>query len=633
MPAPENTSFDTARTIASFPASFTQDVRDGATTYTVYYRFVAPQTGLLHLFGFGGTVGSGYQPQTLVYQSTTDGGFPSTPVIDAFTRANENPLAAPWATMDYWWGTPLRLLSNAVANSDGSSPSYSGAYHTGISNGPDLEAYLTVAALPTVECGLDLFVYGVALPGPTTTFELLVFATGQITFKLYVDDVLDTLLFDITRAPLTPGDVIGLRRLGTTWTLWLNGALITSVVSTRFLEPLGLGIGVEESSGVTTGRLTTVGGGDSRPTLLISGDDNRPVQIQVTAGQEYFLCFDRAGNPTPALLTVTAQYLAAQAVLPGDLLVNDDTGGFPLIVASPSTDYLVKRSVPTVVAGEAGDALDSGIMAFEDRTLPQIVTYDANFTVIHAQDTTGLGLAYIRTMNGTKFYVGFDGTGDVRVRDLLATGFFGAVDFTLPGVTSLRGIAANNDETILYFSTDIGNAPVRRWDLVNGVELSVLNAGLAANYRAKDILVMPDGTIVVLYTFTGSSPITLRRYDSSGTILMQFTVTLSPGGTGTRLAYSGDRQTFWIMMPSTDDSVFQHYDLAGTLLSEVRHAPYNEGLYLGAQTTDPPLFGVSLSCPLVVMHGTAVPPEPVPDGCVGGGLAMDAAGGGSGCTS
>lgn len=81
--------------------------------------------------------------------------FPTTGVLDSFTRANEGP--PPSASWDYpinsafAAGAGMSVLSNVIGSS---STTFCGSYYK-TSYGPDTEAFVTIATLPGV--GLDLF--------------------------------------------------------------------------------------------------------------------------------------------------------------------------------------------------------------------------------------------------------------------------------------------------------------------------------------------------------------------------------------------------------------------------------------------------------------------------------------------
>lgn len=62
MAAPTNISAATAQALGDLPASYTQRVDDAGTTYTTWYSFVAPSTGVISAFGYGDA--SVYTPTT-----------------------------------------------------------------------------------------------------------------------------------------------------------------------------------------------------------------------------------------------------------------------------------------------------------------------------------------------------------------------------------------------------------------------------------------------------------------------------------------------------------------------------------------------------------------------------------------
>lgn len=67
--------------------------------------------------------------------------FPTLGILDQFTRANETPIAAPWAGPIFTGETQLRLVSNQLANDGSDGNSY---YNTQF--GPDIEAYCTLTS-------------------------------------------------------------------------------------------------------------------------------------------------------------------------------------------------------------------------------------------------------------------------------------------------------------------------------------------------------------------------------------------------------------------------------------------------------------------------------------------------------
>lgn len=68
--------------------------------------------------------------------------FPTTPILDTFTRADENPLAGIWTGPMEPGGDSLQLLSNQVATIG--AVNFGGSYVSALA-GADCEAYATIA--------------------------------------------------------------------------------------------------------------------------------------------------------------------------------------------------------------------------------------------------------------------------------------------------------------------------------------------------------------------------------------------------------------------------------------------------------------------------------------------------------
>jgi hypothetical protein len=198
--------------------------------------------------------------------------FPTTPLIDNFARANENPLASPWAVAAYWWASPLVLLSNHVANGNVTGPTSfaSGSFFVGGQFGPDFEVYFTVDTLPALAnegFGLDLFLDDPADPvGPQSTFDVNFYREGggtyHCTLSYWLDDIFQGDLYNLTGVTLTAGDQLGVRRIGAQWTLYRNGVPLANG-STRgsYLSTILAGLYIDEDTANQVTRLRGFGGG------------------------------------------------------------------------------------------------------------------------------------------------------------------------------------------------------------------------------------------------------------------------------------------------------------------------------------------------------------------------------------
>jgi hypothetical protein len=158
--------------------------------------------------------------------------FPTTPIIDNTTRANENPLG----THGGVWGTRtnIQLLSNAlraIANTDWWAITASNT------TSADCEFYLTVSANPTAPSGLLRLI--LRLDEGTNNFYYLQFYNyagsnifGNCFIARYrngIDEVLSSVL---TNVPIAPGNQIGFGVAGTTLTAYVNGTTLVSATDT-----------------------------------------------------------------------------------------------------------------------------------------------------------------------------------------------------------------------------------------------------------------------------------------------------------------------------------------------------------------------------------------------------------------
>lgn len=360
------------------------------------------------------------------------------------------------------------------------------------------------------------------------------------------------------------------------------------------------------------------------PSDLLSPSTNKRIQLPVTAGQTYYFRFSSStGNVTPAVLLLTAELFTPQTAPAGSILVNDDTGGFPAAILSASNGDAL-RFVQPFSAGEAGSILPNGISCFEDDDLNHdgsgvrgVVLYDARLTQIATVTRAAMGLTLgslsICNDDVDTFYVGQAGNGltVAKVVTVSSAGVVGGTSWTLSSA-GLIAIGVSPDETILYL---IGqgsslSAAVARWDLVNNVPLSDLVAGVVGYTPFKDLLVFPDGTLLVGYRSAGDG--FLRHYSAAGAILLQ----IAEGTTlrsDDRLAFALDNPvSFWLwrhagpLAAATGISTFDNIALAdGSLLSTRDAVQFENGVYAADATATPlDTFGHSFSCPFLILRGT-----------------------------
>lgn len=364
------------------------------------------------------------------------------------------------------------------------------------------------------------------------------------------------------------------------------------------------------SGNVSSGYRPTVFCYDSgvNPILGISAQ-NKPIQFPVTAGQTYYLEFRKnLDNAGPNQVEVKCQVAPLGTIANGNIIVNDDTGGFPVAILSQNTDNTVINFVDNFAGGEAGDILISGIMCFEDNTNGTIKIYDSTFTL---QQTTAVQNGTIRikrNANSDKFWVvTYPVGGPVIARSLSTAGAFGS-SFTLTTATnSCQSACANAGDHILYYA-EIGASAIKRWNLDTNTALSDLAAAIT-NLQVPDIQVLSDTTIAVLYRNQATQAISLYQYNTTGTILHNYNIITQTGTVLPRMSWaSNNPATVWIMYhTSGGQSIFVNVRLSdGTIIASRTQTEFEGGAYTGTATATPNArFGNSFSCPFFLMTGIA----------------------------
>jgi hypothetical protein len=359
----------------------------------------------------------------------------------------------------------------------------------------------------------------------------------------------------------------------------------------------------------------------SSPTqyLSLTTSQNKPIQIPVTAGTEYFLKFTpNAGNPTPAVLLIEAETAPTSAATRGGILINDDTAGYPAVVIEPGTGTVL-RFVHPFPSGEAGDTLDNGVILFEDADTNELKAYDRNFATLATHSFAG-GDPRIRANRDQQvFYIGRS-SNPVIFRKVDAAGALDPTTSTLTGHTSLLAFAVSNDGTKAYHAPNSAGAALKQWDITGSTNLADLRAG-TAGYSWVDALVLEDDTIVALHANSANGQTNIYRLDPAGTLLNTYAkgADALPGGTFPRLSYAIRPDRFRVMLhPTTSTASIQEIDAAtGTVVDTTPITVYEFGIYSGAETASPTTrFGVSVSCPLVTIRLLEPIIDPsLPGGC------------------
>ena len=105
MPAPTNISALTATDLGAFPSDVDQTVDDAGTTYTVWYKFTASQTGVISVWAHGQYGATSYEPTCAVFE-----GPAAAPVAYLAMSAVNEPMYFPVTSGTEYF---LRITSNS----------------------------------------------------------------------------------------------------------------------------------------------------------------------------------------------------------------------------------------------------------------------------------------------------------------------------------------------------------------------------------------------------------------------------------------------------------------------------------------------------------------------------------------
>lgn len=344
---------------------------------------------------------------------------------------------------------------------------------------------------------------------------------------------------------------------------------------------------------------------------------NKPIQFPVTAGNQYWLRFTtNGGNPTPAVLRIRCEVAPVTTISRGNIIVNDDTEGFPLAVLDHTADYSVINFVNGMPAGEAGDiihALPIRMILSDEFTVPEFVLLDENFAVLAHIPYLNGGNPKVRANQVTQqFYIGNEGSGatNAQFRTCSRAGVLGGV-VTLTHGLGMDALAPNISDTILYFSQQI-NAPIRRWDIVGGSMMSDFVAAVAG-YVTPDILVLNDDTVIISFWNLTTQDFYIKHYSTAGAELHTYSLGSAWNSTLPRLAHALDNpDSFWVFThPTSANGSSQFLNIRvsdGVTVTTRLQAEYEGGAYQPA-VTDPPLsrFGNSFSCPFFIFNAATSP--------------------------
>lgn len=184
--------------------------------------------------------------------------FPTTPILDTFTRSDAATLGSAWTDLVITANTGgFGITSNAATHVTGSP----GSYWNGSTFGADCEVYATVFGLGGSAFSERMLYARITSPntGSTSGYAVGFEVNGglvylyRITSSGYVD------IGTPTTSTLVAGNVIGLSVIGTTVTAYINGTAVNTVTDSTYGAAGFIGIGGFQVSPATS--LRNFGGG------------------------------------------------------------------------------------------------------------------------------------------------------------------------------------------------------------------------------------------------------------------------------------------------------------------------------------------------------------------------------------
>lgn len=371
---------------------------------------------------------------------------------------------------------------------------------------------------------------------------------------------------------------------------------------------------------------------------------NSACSVPIKMGESYWIEVHQYGTGlTSPILNINISLKPySNTHSPGEIIIFsassdsffDSKGGLHTGIID-ATSGQITNFIPFFPSTEGGDILNDGTVLITDNSWitkpdppgPQdwyLLLYNSSFglitRILFAGPVTGYTFEpLIKTNNATnKFWVGQTGYSGApnRYASVSSTGVISAItnfaNFTYS--STIRAVAATNNESHLLVIPNhalINN--IWKWNLTTLAWDGTIGPVVASAY-GQDLLVMQDGTIIIVYTTTDNKNNTIKRYNLAGTELNTVTVTTTVSTTaGPRLGYAADPLYFWFWLPLSDgNSLIKKYkysDFSVAVNSSIKNV-YETSI----EVSNPELIYVSDSCPIIELRtsgsndGSVIPP-------------------------
>lgn len=355
---------------------------------------------------------------------------------------------------------------------------------------------------------------------------------------------------------------------------------------------------------------------------------NRPVNISVEAGTTYYFQFvTNGGNPTPAVLTINCSTAPCEVAPAGSILVpNDTTNMAATLISSVDGDdnhilgYIAKdTSGADFPSTEQGDVASNGFFLIENGTNAAdntVKMYNPDGTFFQTITFPSVGALAIRTIKTSitwDWAVGWQGGGGDTAQVVFQSSSFSVARsdvVTLP-LAGLTAVAVSNNENLIYYSGQSSslNSEIKVWDRSLNAEQSDLVADFGGTFLVRDILVMSNDDLIVLYYEAASKTTTVVRYNSSGSEVRRDSLGTGFDGERPRMTYDKNAvdSSYWIMLhtSSTGVTTFKNIRLSdGVVIAEIEAVNFSGGASIAPDVANAQRYGVSPSCPVMVIGPT-----------------------------
>lgn len=344
------------------------------------------------------------------------------------------------------------------------------------------------------------------------------------------------------------------------------------------------------------------------------------MEMAVIPSTTYYFQYTTINNSTPTTsLTVYLQGTSPLLALKGAIAITDDDDDrFPITVLDRSTGEILQ--LLPFPGGEFADCAPSGEVCTQngvDNTAGVLVYRKNLSTVLGAGSSGGDPIIGIKSNHGPLFYyistpVDHDHVATVRTIDI--NGVVGGTVWTLPANSiNARAFAVSRDNSKLYYSTTTSplSQGIHVFDLVNNIALPNLmppEADIAPVARG-DGFAYSDGSVFICFSNIAGTPVEIRRYSSSGTLIQTYPLPSANGVNHYALDRSDDLH-FWVWF---NRGTF-------TQVSDFKKIRISDGVQVATfsvhinQATGSPWdaapFTVADSCPLLILSQDL--PVPVP---------------------